>query len=123
MVSKQKKMKKLFACLVLFLLVLNVSFAQGVEPKFEKENDLVKATYYHDNGMVKEVGFFKEDKLHDKWISYNEEGKIKVVAMYNNGLKDGKWYLVGEETVKEVTYKSNKVVKVEEVSAAELSFI
>ena len=116
-------MKKLFACLVLFLLVLNVSFAQGVAPKFEKENDLVKATYYHDNGMVKEVGFFKEDKLHDKWISYNEEGKIKVVAMYNNGLKDGKWYLVGEETVKEVTYKSNKVVKVEEVSAAELSFI
>jgi uncharacterized protein YxeA len=123
MVSKQKKMKKLFACLVLFLLVLNVSFAQGVEPKFEKENDLVKATYYHDNGMVKEVGFFKEDKLHDKWISYNEEGKIKVVAMYNNGLKDGKWYLVGEETVKEVTYKANKVVKVEEVNAAELSFI
>ena len=122
MVSKQKKMKKLFACLVLFLLVLNVSFAQGVEPKFEKENDLVKATYYHDNGMVKEVGFFKEDKLHDKWISYNEEGKIKVVAMYNNGLKDGKWYLVGEETVKEVTYKANKVVKVEEVNAAELSF-
>ena len=123
MVSKQKKMKKLFACLVLFLLVLNVSFAQGVEPKFEKENDLVKATYYHDNGMVKEVGFFKEDKLHDKWISYNEEGKIKVVAMYNNGLKDGKWYLVGEETVKEVTYKANKVIKVEEVNAAELSFI
>jgi len=116
-------MKKLFACLVLFLLVLNVSFAQGVAPKFEKENDLVKATYYYDNGMVKEVGFFKEDKLHDKWISYSEEGKIKVVAMYNNGLKDGKWYLVGEETVKEVTYKSNKVVKVEEVSAAELPFI
>lgn len=123
MVSKQIKMKKLFACLVLFLLMLNISFAQGVEPKFEKENDLVKATYYHDNGMVKEIGFFKEDKLHDKWISYNEEGKIKVVAMYSNGLKDGKWYLVGEETVKEVTYKSNKVVKVEEVNAAELSFI
>jgi len=116
-------MKKLFASLVLFFLVVSVSFAQGVEPKFEKENDLVKATYYHDNGMIKEIGFFKEDKLHDKWISYNEEGKIKVVAIYSNGLKEGKWYLVGEDSVKEVTYKANKVVKVQEVDDSELSFI
>lgn len=116
-------MKKLFASLVLFLFVINVSFSQGIEPKFEKENDLVKATYYHDNGMIKEVGFFKEDKLHDKWISYNEEGKIKVVALYNNGIKEGKWYMVGENSVKEVTYKANKIVKVQEVEEAELSFI
>lgn len=116
-------MKKLFACLVLFLLTVNVSFAQGVEPKFEKENDLVKATYYHDNGMVKEVGFFKEEKLHNKWISYNKEGKIKVVALYNNGVKEGKWYMVGEDSVKEVTYENNKVIKVQQVDESELSFI
>jgi len=116
-------MKKISAYLVLFLLMVNVSFAQGIEPKFEKENDLVKATYYHDNGIVKEIGFFKEDKLHDKWISYNQEGKIKVVAFYNNGLKEGKWYLVGKDSVKEVTYKSNKVVKVQMVEESALSFI
>lgn len=120
---KIEKMKKLFAYLVLFLLMVNVSFAQEREPKFEKENDLVKATYYHDNGMIKEVGFFKADKLHDKWISYNEEGKIKVVALYKNGLKEGKWYLVGEDSVKEVTYKSNKIIKVQQVSESDLSFI
>jgi len=116
-------MKKLLASLVVFMLMASVTFAQEKEPKFEKQNDLVKATYYFDNGMVKEVGFFKDDKLHDKWISYNEEGKIKVVAFYNNGLKDGKWYLVGEESVKEVTYESNKVIKVQEVDESTLSFI
>jgi len=116
-------MKKSIASLIVFLMLVSVSFAQSVEPIFEKQNDLVKATYYHDNGMVKEVGFFKDDKLHDKWVSYNEEGKIKVVAFYNNGEKDGKWYLIGDETVKEVTYKSNKIVKVQEVEEAELSFL
>lgn len=116
-------MKKTVASLVVFMLLISVSFAQGVEPTFEKQDDLVKATYYHDNGMVKEVGFFKNDKLHDKWISYNEEGKIKVVAFYNNGKKDGKWYLIGDEAVKEVTYKSNKIIKVQEVKEAELSFL
>ncbi len=121
--QKRYIMKKLVASLVVFLLMSSVSFAQGVEPTFEKQNDLVKATYYHENGMVKEVGFFKDDKLHDKWVSYSEEGKIKVVAFYNNGQKDGKWYLIGEESVKEVTYKSNKVIKVREVEESTLSFI
>ena len=116
-------MKKLLGSIVVFMLLVSVSFAQEKEPTFEKQNDLVKATYYHENGMVKEVGFFKDDKLHDKWIRYNEEGKIKVVALYKNGMKEGKWYMVGEESVKEVTYKSNKVVAVKEVDQADLSFI
>lgn len=116
-------MKKLIASLVVVLLITAVSYGQSVEPKFEKQDDLVKATYYHDNGMVKEVGFFKDDKLHDKWVSYSKEGKIKVVAFYNNGEKDGKWYLVGEDKVKEVTYKANKIVKVQELAETDLSFI
>ena len=116
-------MKKLVATLTMFMLLISVSFAQQIEPTFEKQEDLVKATYYHDNGIVKEVGFFKNDKLHDKWVSYNKEGEVKVVAFYNNGEKDGKWYLVGDDAVKEVTYKSNKVVKVQEVDKADVSFI
>lgn len=116
-------MKKLIASLVLILMISSVSYGQEIEPTFEKQNDLVKATYYHDNGMIKEVGFFKDDKLHDKWVSYSKEGKIKVVAFYNNGEKDGKWYLVGDENVKEVTYKANKVVNVQEVEETDLSFL
>lgn len=116
-------MKKFLASLIVWVLMVSVSFAQNIEPKFEKQDDLVKATYYHDNGMVKEIGFFKNDKLHDKWVSYNKEGKIKVVAVYNNGQKDGKWYLVGEEEVKEVTYKLNKIVSVKEVQESDLPFI
>lgn len=116
-------MKKLATAIALFIFLINISFAQGKEPTFEKQDDLVKATYYHDNGMVKEVGYFKDDKLHDKWVSYDEEGKIKVVAVYNNGEKEGKWYIVNDDSVKEVTYKSNKVITVEEVDKSTLSFI
>ncbi len=116
-------MKKLVSALIVFMLMISVSFAQQIEPTFEKQEDLVKATYYHDNGMIKEVGFFKNDKLHDKWVSYSKEGKIKVVAIYNNGEKDGKWYMIEDEAVKEVTYKSNKIIKVQEVEKADLSFI
>jgi len=116
-------MKKFITTLALFIFMVNLSFSQAVEPTFEKQGDLVKATYYYDTGSIKEVGFFKDNKLHNQWISYNQQGKIKVVAVYNKGKKDGKWYLVGEETVKEVTYKSNEIVKVEEVQELEFSFI
>ena len=116
-------MKRFIMALAVFVLMVNVSVAQAVEPTFEKQDDLVKATYYYDNGNVKEVGFFKDTKLHNQWISYSEEGNIKVVAFYKEGKKDGKWYLVGDSSVKEVTYKSNEIIKVEEVQDLELSFI
>ena len=81
-------MKKIFAILTILLISSNLSIAQSVEPTFEKENDLVKATYFYDNGMVKEVGFFKEDKLHDKWVSYDQEGKISICLLYTSDAAD-----------------------------------
>lgn len=116
-------MKKFISTIVILILLIQISFAQSIEPTFEKQDDLVKATYYYDNGMVKEVGFFKNDKLHDQWISYNEKGKIKVVAIYKNGKKDGKWYMVGDDIIKEVTYKSNEIIKVKEVEEFEMPII
>ena len=116
-------MKKFIAALILTLSATGFAFAQDNQPTFEKQDDLVKATYYHDNGMVKEVGYFKDDKLHDQWIHYDNTGKISVVANYKNGIKEGKWYIVGEETTKEITYEKNKMVKVEEVQGTDLSFI
>ena len=116
-------MKKIFSALIIALLATSFAFAQEKEPTFEKQDDLVKATYYHDNGMIKEVGYFKDEKLHDQWIRYDNTGKISVVANYDNGLKEGKWYIVGEETTKEITYKANKLIKVEEVQGTDLSFI
>ena len=97
--------------------------AQEKSPTFEKDGDLVKATYFYDNGAIKEMGYFKNDKLHDQWISYDASGKITVVANYNNGIKEGKWYIVGEDSIKEVTYAANKPVKVEEKQGTNLSFI
>ena len=116
-------MKKSLLFIALGLFLVNVSFAQEVKPSFEKQNDLVKATYFYEDGQIKEVGFFKDDKLHDKWISYDKTGKVKVVANYENGMKEGTWYITGENSVKVVTYKSNRVVKVEEVDELEESLI
>lgn len=116
-------MKKFLSSLVILVMMTSISFAQGKQPTFEKEGDLVKATYFHENGMIKEVGFFKNDKLQDKWVSYTKEGKVKCVAHYDNGKKEGKWYIVGEDSVKEVTYKSNKIVKVQEVEESAISLI
>ena len=116
-------MKKIFSALIIALVVTSFAFAQEKEPTFEKQEDLVKATYYHENGMIKEVGYFKDEKLHDQWIRYDKSGKISVVANYDNGIKEGKWYIVGEETTKEITYKENKLIKVEEVQGTDLSFI
>ena len=108
-------MKKLLSFTIMFILFISISLAQNVEPKFEKQDNLTKATYYFDNGDIKEVGFFKNKKLQGKWISYNQEGKITAIANYENGIKEGTWFVVSNDTVKELTYKSNKLIGVKNI--------
>jgi len=116
------KMNKIITGIIFFLF-LGIANAQDIKPKFEEQDGLTKATYFYDNGSIKEVGFFKNEKLHNKWISYNKEGEITTIANYNNGKKDGKWYILSKDSIKEVTYKSNKLIKVENVKGSSLTYI
>ncbi|NOQ92061.1 MAG: hypothetical protein GQ552_05005 [Flavobacteriaceae bacterium] len=116
-------MKKLLSFTIMFILFISISLAQNVEPEFEKQDNLTKATYYFDNGDIKETGFFKNEKLQGKWITYNQEGKITAIANYENGKKEGKWYVISNDTIKELIYKSNKLIEVKNKKGTELSLI
>ncbi len=99
---------------VLFLALI-FSFAltaQEIKPNFEKDGDLVKATYFHDNGKISQTGYFLEGKLHGEWIMYNEEGVKMVVGNYTNGLKNGKWVYNEGEKLREVAFVDNKIASV-----------
>jgi antitoxin component YwqK of YwqJK toxin-antitoxin module len=114
-------MKTKFFPLVFFIFFVGLGFAQEIKPKLEKQGDLIKATYYFDNGKVKEVGFFLDNKLHGEWITFNEEGKKTAVANYENGKKTGKWYVLANGTVKELIYDSIKLVNVRNIDSTETS--
>ena len=92
------------------LLVSAFSFAQNnYKPTFEKEGDLVKGTYFFDNGQVSQSGTYKEGKLHGEWISYNDEGDKVAVGNYSNGSKTGKWFFWDGEELSEVNYSKNEI--------------
>ena len=116
-------MKVLISFLLVFVFFTSISTAQNVEPKFEKQDNLTKATYYFDNGNIKEVGFFKNEKLQGKWVTYNQDGKITAIANYQNGKKEGKWFVISKDSIKELTYKSNKLIEIKNMKGNELSLI
>ena len=100
--------------LLIFSLVLVTcfSFSQS-KPHLEQVGQLVKATYYFENGKVQQEGFFKEGKLDGKWISYNDKGNIVATAEYNEGIKTGKWIIASDNiSIKEIDYSNNKIVSV-----------
>ena len=94
------------------LLISSVFYAQEVKPKFEAVGNEVKATYFHDNGQVKQEGNYLNGKLQGKWISYNESGNKQAIGEYNNGVKVGKWFFWTEDTLSEVDYSDNRVADV-----------
>ena len=88
---------------VLFLFVLFIGMAtyaqQERKLKHNKDTNLIEVTYYHDNGVVSQTGFYTLDgKLQGEWLSYNTEGKKNILANYDNGKKVGKWFYWTDKT-------------------------
>lgn len=70
---------------------------QNKQPEILKVDDgLYKVTYFHPNGNIKETGYFKDGKVHGKWISYAENGTKTAMATFNSGKKVGKMRLWDE---------------------------
>ena len=86
--------------------------AQDVKPTFEKQGDLVKGIFFHDNGEIRQQGFYKDGKLHGEWKSYDTDGKKIAMGQYNKGVKTGKWFFWNNEKLSEVNYTDNTIASV-----------
>lgn len=95
---------------IIAVLLTAISFANGRKPQLEEvEENLVKATYFYENGQVQQTGYFKEGKLHGEWNSFDTNGNKTAVALYENGAKVGKWYFWTKDGVKEFDYSAKKI--------------
>jgi antitoxin component YwqK of YwqJK toxin-antitoxin module len=108
-------MRKIF--LLALIMVSGMIFSQNNEPVLEAEGNLVKATYFYDNGKVQQVGYFKDGKLDGKWTSYDIKGNLQAVAEYTNGVKTGKWmYYSNSVCVSEVDFSNNQVTAIKNLN-------
>lgn len=104
--------------LVVALMVSGMIFSQNNNPVLEAEGNLVKATYYYDNGKVQQVGYFNDGKLDGKWTSYDVNGNVQAIAEYTNGVKTGKWmYFSNAVCVNEVDFSNNQIVGIKNQNA------
>ena len=94
------------------LVISALTFAQDVKPKLEQEGQLVKATYYHENGQMQQEGFFRDGKLVGIWVSYDVNGVKKAIGEYSNGQKIGKWLFWNDKTLSEVDYSESRIASV-----------
>jgi antitoxin component YwqK of YwqJK toxin-antitoxin module len=93
-------------------LITGYTFAQEVKPVLEQNGDLVKATYYYENGQIQQEGFFKDGKLNGQWVSYDESGNKKAIGEYANGEKTGKWFFWNDKSLSEVDFSKSKISNV-----------
>lgn len=93
------------------MLAAGVVFANKT-PKLEAHGDMVKATYYYDNGTIMQEGYFKNGKPEGNWVAYDAAGNKKSIGEYTNGQKTGKWVFWTDNALTEVDYKESKIDKV-----------
>ena len=98
--------------IIVAVLISSMIFAQKGTPKLEVVDNMVKATYYYDNGKIQQEGFFKDGKLEGKWIAYDAQGNKLSVGEYSNGQKTGKWFFYNEAKLSQVDYSNNQVAYV-----------
>lgn len=96
---------------VAFLFSVTLA-AQEIKPDFEKKGDLIKGTFYNEDGGVSQEGTYKDGELHGKWISYDQNGKKVAMANYEEGRKTGKWFFWSSDELTEVDYDNNRIAEV-----------
>lgn len=107
-------MKKVNYMLILAAICMSsVMTGQEVEPKFEKEGELVKAIFYYEDGAIRQEGTYKNGKLHGEWISYDQNGKKSALAQYREGKKEGQWFFWADDVLMEVDYDNNRIASVQ----------
>ncbi|RYJ41399.1 toxin-antitoxin system YwqK family antitoxin [Flavobacterium beibuense] len=101
-------------------LLLSACFVTAQEtpkPKYELESQTVKATFYYDNGQVKQQGYYNKDgKLHGQWVAYNEDGTKQAIGEYVNGEKTGKWFFWTGSILNEVDYNDSRIADIKKWS-------
>ncbi|MBK5192910.1 MAG: nicotinic acid mononucleotide adenyltransferase [Flavobacteriaceae bacterium] len=106
-------MKNIKSILVMVaFLIVSVITAQDIEPSFEKQGELIKGTFYYEDGSISQEGTYKDGKLHGQWISYDQNGKKNAVANYEDGRKTGKWFFWSSDQLTEVDYNNNRIAEI-----------
>jgi len=100
--------------LAVAFLMGGVAIAQDTDlkPVFEEQGNLIKGTFYYEDGSIRQEGTYKDGRLHGEWISYNQDGKKTAIANYKNGKKDGKWFFWSETKLTEVDYENSVIASV-----------
>ena len=98
------------------MLVTSLTFAQEVKPKYEIIGQEVKATFFYDNGQIKQEGNYLNGKPNGKWVSFNEDGSKQTIGEYNNGVKTGKWFFWSESSLNEVDFSDSRIAEVKKWS-------
>mgnify|MGYP003504238042 CR=1 FL=1 len=100
-------MKK--ATIMVAFLVTGLLSAQEIKPKYEIVGNEIRATYFYDNGQIKQVGNYLDGKLNGTWVSYNEQGEKQTIGEYTKGKKTGQWVFFSDEKLSQVNYTENKI--------------
>ena len=103
-------MKKVIL-IALFSISL-VGYSQNNQTTYTTQGDLVKATYFHEDGSVRVEGYFKDKKLTGEWVRFDKKGNIVQRADYNVGKKVGTWSVWSTAGLKEINYDDNEIVSV-----------
>ena len=110
-------MKKVLLLLLTFCSAF--IYAQSTEPIFEKEGKMVKATYFHDNGEIAQMGYMLNGKLHGDWTMFDAKGSKIAAGSYVDGKRQGMWYFYEGDMVKEVQFLDSKIAAVRDWNASE----
>lgn len=104
--------------LFIIALLLGIGlYAQSAKTIYEQEGDLLRATYFHDNGEIAQIGHFLNGKLHGEWKMFDENGAKLAKGFYVNGQKTGKWFFWEGDQLSEVDFVDSKIANVKKWNA------
>tara|TARA_E500000178_G_C16423247_1_gene488257 strand:- start:159 stop:509 length:351 start_codon:yes stop_codon:yes gene_type:complete len=100
--------------ILLMFFALSITSLSAQEKKIVTEEGIntFKVVYYNEAGNILQQGYVINKKLHGEWSSFYKDGIKAVSGHYEKGKKVGKWFFWNKESIREVDFVDNNVIKV-----------
>ena len=93
--------------------IYSTAYAQQDSNQFtyQDKGDTIEYKEYYSNGVLAQIGTIQDGLNHGLWSAFNTQGKKIAEGEYHKGMRVSKWFFWEDESLIEVDFENNKVVK------------
>ncbi len=97
-------------CFAVFTMAISQETERSIS--YHQEGNVIQFMEYHNNGKLAQIGQIRDHLNDGLWSAYDDDGRKIAEGRYEKGMRVSKWFFWDDDSLIEVDFEDNKIIKV-----------